>query len=289
MSLSISRAELAALETKFGRGTSSPILPFTNSPTIGPSSPQPPQPGSSNSASQVRTSNFDPEIQKLPDPTKELYFCVDKLGQQTMETRFCFLGHPESTEDDAAFYQRAQLAFKRIHGSWVHRAVSWITYTKVVPVTFHFLFNDDDLVRVFPLAENSGWPTPLCQGYEYRVPADITLGVFIQILATTILCGINEPSLGKGQRTVVDGFPKRGAPPGLDKKALTAGLGFHVSRGFSLKKIAIWMFSLAIVGFLFVPAWLALVDKHDLQNAFTPFTILYIPCGIALAIIPQLL
>ena len=154
---------------------------------------------------------------------------------------------------------------------------------------FHFLFNDDDLVRVFPLAENSGWPTPLCQGYEYRVPADITLGVFIQILATTILCGINEPSLGKGQRTVVDGFPKRGAPPGLDKKALTAGLGFHVSRGFSLKKIAIWMFSLAIVGFLFVPAWLALVDKHDLQNAFTPFTILYIPCGIALAIIPQLL
>lgn len=107
----------------------------------------------------------------------------------------------------------------------------------------------------------------------------------MRIIAEIILYGIRCPSLGRGQRTVLDGIPKLKAPPGLKKQALTPGWGFHAGQGPCLKKIITWVTAVLTFGLSFVPIWLSSISNIDLQNAFAPVTFLATLLGIILAIV----
>jgi predicted Kef-type K+ transport protein len=65
-------------------------------------------------------------------------------------------------------------------------------------------------------------------------------------------------------------IPKKRIPPSLQNTMGTEGWGLHAVQGWSVLKIISWFIVTQVFGFVFVPLWLTLVNKTDLQNAFTP-------------------
>lgn len=102
----------------------------------------------------------------------------------------------------------------------------------------------------------------------------------MQIMAQIILEGIRKPELGRGERTVLSGIPKLKTPPGLEKKALISGWGFHAGQGPCSVKIFGWLSTVLTFGLAFIPIWLASINKIDLQNAFAPVTFLVTLLGL---------
>lgn len=70
------------------------------------------------------------------------------------------------------------------------------------------------------------------------------------------------------------GVPRLRAPPGLQKKAMNAGWGFHTRHGLSVIKILGWATAILIMGLGFVPLWISSIDRLDLQSALAPASFL---------------
>lgn len=96
----------------------------------------------------------------------------------------------------------------------------------------------------------------------------------MRIYAKIILEGIRQPELGRGSRTLLDGIPKLKAPPGLAKKAMNSGWGFHARHGLSVVKMLGWTMVILVLGLGFVPFWLSSIDSLDLQSALAPASFL---------------
>lgn len=107
----------------------------------------------------------------------------------------------------------------------------------------------------------------------------------MRVYAKIILEGIRCPELGRDKTTVLEGIPKLKAPPGLRKKAMSFGWGFHAGQSLCMRKIFGWIGVLLVFGFSFIPFWLASIDQLDLQNAFAPITFLCTLIGIGLAML----
>ncbi|KAK4222877.1 hypothetical protein QBC38DRAFT_488869 [Podospora fimiseda] len=100
---------------------------------------------------------------------------------------------------------------------------------------FHFLFDNNTLVKTFSCS--SVQKTPICQEYDYKCSQSTDIDIHMRIMAEIILHDIRSPDLGKGQKTVLDGVPKRNAPPELPKKAKEFSWGFHTGQGPCLRKV----------------------------------------------------
>lgn len=96
----------------------------------------------------------------------------------------------------------------------------------------------------------------------------------MQLMAETILQGLQKLELGQHSRAILDGIPKLQAPPGIHKRQFNSGWGFYATQGFCLMKILLWVGAILSPGVAFVIAWLRLVGAIDLQNAFVPFSFL---------------
>lgn len=138
---------------------------------------------------------------------------------------------------------------------------------------FHFLFDNSDKVEAI---EFTSLPCPqdVCSGYEFKCPKRAEIDIQMRIYAKIILEGIRCPELGRGSRTLLDGIPKLKAPPGLAKKAMNAGWGFHAKHGLSVVKMLGWAMVILVLGLGFVPFWLSSIDRLDLQSALAPASFL---------------
>ena len=96
----------------------------------------------------------------------------------------------------------------------------------------------------------------------------------MQIMAETMLHGLQEPERGKNSRAVLEGIPKLQCPPGIHRRQFNSGWGFHTTQGFCLRKILLWVCITLSPGVIFFVAWLAAVNAIDLQNALAPITFL---------------
>jgi hypothetical protein len=195
--------------------------------------------------------------------------------------------------DDCALFTEARRVLNHAQGNRLQRFFSWRSYTRVRLSQFHFLFDNSDRVKAFPcaalalaLGNNNHHPLPadiICQGYEFTAQHS-EVDIHMQIMAETILQGIRQPALGRGQRTVLGGIPKLKAPPGLRKQALVSGWGFHAGQGPCVAKMGGWLSTAVGLGLLFVPVWLASVSKMDLQNAFAPVSFFVTTLGVMVAV-----
>lgn len=107
----------------------------------------------------------------------------------------------------------------------------------------------------------------------------------MRIYAKIILEGIRCPELGRGSRTLLDGIPKLKAPPGLAKKAMNSGWGFHARHGFSVVKMLSWAMVILVLGLGFVPFWLSSIDRLDLQSALAPASFLVTVATLLVAVL----
>jgi hypothetical protein len=105
----------------------------------------------------------------------------------------------------------------------------------------------------------------------------------MQLMAETILQGLQEPERGRNGRAVLDGIPKLQTPPGIHRKQFNSGWGFYTTQGFCLIKIMLWVGLILTPGIFFVPAWLSSINATDLQNAFVPVSFLLGLVAIILA------
>ncbi|KAK4159556.1 hypothetical protein QBC43DRAFT_327074 [Cladorrhinum sp. PSN259] len=205
---------------------------------------------------------------------KETYLCVDKCWTSARETRLGILDSLDSMTDDAEFFLEARKVLSQTRGTWFQRFLSWRSYTRVDLSLFHFLFDDDSLVKTFTCAALPQASAPICQGYVYTCGQSTDIKMHMDLMAERILHGIRSPKLGKGKRTVLNGIPKREAPPQLKQEATVSGWGFHAGQGPCLRKIVGWVLVILVLALGFVPIWLASINKIDLQNAFAPGTFL---------------
>jgi hypothetical protein len=106
----------------------------------------------------------------------------------------------------------------------------------------------------------------------------------MRIVGEMILVGLEEPHRGRGLKVVLDGIPKRQVPPVLERKAMVSGWAFHAKQGLCLRRILYWVLGVVAFGITFVPFWLGVIDKLDLQNAFAPVTFLVTMVTLWLAI-----
>lgn len=149
---------------------------------------------------------------------------------------------------------------------------------------FHFLFDNSDKVEAI---EFNSLPCPqdVCSGYEFKCPERAEINIQMRIYAKIILEGIRCPELGRGSRTLLDGIPKLKAPPGLAKKALNSGWGFHARHGLSVAKMLGWAVVILVLGLGFVPFWLFSVDSIDVQSALAPASFLVTVVTLLVAIL----
>lgn len=107
----------------------------------------------------------------------------------------------------------------------------------------------------------------------------------MRIYAKILLEGIRCPELGRGSRTLLDGIPKLKAPPGLAKKAMNCGWGFHARHGLSIMKMLGWATTTLVLGLGFVPFWLSSIDRLDLQSALAPASFLVAVVTLLVAVL----
>ncbi|KAK3995193.1 kinase-like domain-containing protein, partial [Cladorrhinum sp. PSN332] len=234
------------------------------------------------SKSQVNTSpGQSPQVPVKINPWKETYLCVDRCWTSATETRLSTLDSIDTMTDDSDFFREARRVLGQARGTRFQRFLSWRAYTHVDLSQFHFLFDNNTLVKTFSCASLT--KTPICQGYDYNCSQATDIDIHMSIISEIILHGIRSPDLGKGQKTVLDGIPKRKAPPELPKKAKESGWGFHTGQGPSLRKVISWFLGILFFAVGFVPIWLASINKIDLQNAFAPGTFLVTVFAIIVA------
>lgn len=148
---------------------------------------------------------------------------------------------------------------------------TYITLT-INHIQLFFLFDNSDLVSAITAKPSQ----VLCPGYEWtEKPYSLPRDVHMLIIGEMMLAGLQAPDLGLGTKTVLSGIPKRPAPPALERKALRSIWGFRARQGLSVRRIMYWANGLLVLGLAFVPIWLGVIDKLDLQNAFTPVTFLF--------------
>ncbi|KAI1366338.1 hypothetical protein F5Y08DRAFT_337730 [Xylaria arbuscula] len=219
---------------------------------------------------------------------QECYFCVDKASLTKKET---YLSPPiEMTglADDAAFFRLLNSRLKSSSGRLIFSFAPWMAYNAVNLCQFSFMDDNSDLVAAFDLEKFPREESLICAGYLLDSTSNSSFGalpldIYMRKIGRTILAGLEHPDLGWNRRNVLNALPKRWVPPKLPRTYHTTGWGFHVHFGVSFLSVAFWVVGLVLLGLAFVPIWLALVDKRDLQNAFTPASTLFSIAAMLLA------
>ncbi|KAI1184195.1 kinase-like domain-containing protein [Nemania serpens] len=223
-----------------------------------------------------------------PNLDKESYFCVDKATFAKQGTYFSAPVSTKALVDDASFFKLLKKRLKAASGHLLFGFAPWMAYNAVNLCQFSFMNDNSDLVAAFDIEEFPRDELAICAGYVFdlgsnsiteRLPLDISM----RKLGKTILAGLERPDDGWGRRNVVNALPKREVPPTLPRTYETTGWGFHVRYGVSFLSVAFWIVGLVLLGLAFVPFWLALIDKKDLQNAFTPASVLFSIAAMLLA------
>lgn len=107
----------------------------------------------------------------------------------------------------------------------------------------------------------------------------------MQLMAETILQGLQNPELGRGGQAVLTGIPKLECPPGLVKKQYSSGWGFYTRQGLSVKMIATLAVVIVSLGVTFIPVWLGIVDALDVQTSLAPLSAMTSIFSLALTVI----
>ncbi|KAK2017140.1 kinase-like protein [Colletotrichum eremochloae] len=204
---------------------------------------------------------------------KESYFCIDEHWTRIRRTSMYTVPSVDLLEDDCQLFLTLRKSLTAAQGSWMYRLSSWRTCTGVQLSKFTFLFDDCDLVKAFEQGSN-GNNHDICKGYDYCCLPDLDPPEQMQLMAETILQGIQEPEPGRNGRAVLDGIPKLQAPPGIHKKQYNSGWGFYTTQGYCLMKVLLWVGMTLSPGVVFAMAWLSSVNALDLQNAFVPISFL---------------
>ncbi|WQF88429.1 Putative protein kinase [Colletotrichum destructivum] len=216
---------------------------------------------------------------------KESYFCIDKHCTSIRQTSMYTVPSIDSLENDYQLFLALRESLTAARGSWLHRLSSWRTCTgvrlsKVTPKSacfaqnqFTFLFDNCDLVKAFEQEFNGNY-REICKGYDYCCLPDLDPQEHMELMAETILQGLQEPERGRCGRAVLDGIPKLQSPPGINKRQYNSGWGFHTTQGYCLMKILLWVGVILSPGVVFALAWLSSVNALDLQNAFVPISLL---------------
>ncbi|KAK4160905.1 hypothetical protein QBC43DRAFT_303495 [Cladorrhinum sp. PSN259] len=209
---------------------------------------------------------------------KEAHICVDRPWKNITRTNLHIMTSMESLLDDAAFFMEA----RRLLGqdTWLKRLFSFRTHHHLEITMFHFLSDNSRLVSTSncETLRNRDQKYKICNGYEYTFRGnpcrDDEVETHLSVVARKILHGIELPSLGLNQTSVIKGIPKWVVPPNakLEEKEYGCGWGFHARQAFSVFKAMMWFF---VLGALFAGIWLGVVDKHDLQNASVPILLLF--------------
>ncbi|KAK5636501.1 hypothetical protein RRF57_012213 [Xylaria bambusicola] len=204
----------------------------------------------------IANSNY----QEVDQKHQECYFCIDKARLTNPETHFSDPVTTNNLRDDTALFE---LLKKRL----MFNFTPWMTYNAV------------NLCQ-FPRKESE-----ICDGYSRprSTPKSLPLDIYMRVIGITILAGLKHPDSGWNTSNVLDALPKRWAPPSLLRSHRTIGWAFHIRFGVSFLSVALWILGLMLLGLAFVPIWLALVDKKDLQNAFTPASTLFSIAAMLLA------
>ncbi|KXX81090.1 hypothetical protein MMYC01_202799 [Madurella mycetomatis] len=234
--------------------------------------------GKTNARASNQTQISNPPGVSPPACWRESYLCVDRCWTSAVETKLSTIDSIDTLADDYAFFIEALTVLSCAQGNWLQRFFSWKSFAHVNLSKFHFLFNNSDRIKSFDWRTLENQPDILCQGYEYTCLCT-EIRIHMQIMAQIILEGIRNPELGRGNRTVLSGIPKLKTPPGLEKKALISGWGFHAGQGPCVVKIFGWLSTILAFGLAFIPIWLASIDKMDLQNAFAPVSFLVHPAN----------
>ncbi|KAI1110387.1 kinase-like domain-containing protein [Nemania sp. NC0429] len=235
-----------------------------------------------NSGTAPRPGNSNPNIDN------ESYFCVDKA---TFAKQGTYLSTPVSAKevlDDASFFKLLKKRLKIASGDLLFGFAPWMAYNAVNLCQFSFMNDNSDLVAAFDIEEFPRDELAICAGYVFDIGSNSTterlpLDIAMRKLGKTILAGLKRPDDGWGRRNVLSALPKREVPPKLPRTYETTGWGFHVRYGVSFLSVSFWIIGLILLGLAFVPFWLALVDRKDLQNAFTPAGTLFSIAAMLLA------
>ncbi|KAK7421118.1 hypothetical protein QQZ08_010122 [Neonectria magnoliae] len=177
--------------------------------------------------------------------------------------------------DDSDFFLRARDALHAARG-WSLPGLK--SFRKVELAKFCFQFKDNDFVRVESFEGPLISSDPIDDGYYFHFHHDNPtlqaknrdMKLHMGIVGANIRAGLLDPSLGKGATTVLNGIPKRQAPPLLRREPLQSGWCFHVEYGLSWGLVLMWTCVAVLFGLAFVSIWLSTVDKTDLQGAFGP-------------------
>ncbi|KAH8734201.1 hypothetical protein BGZ61DRAFT_585835 [Ilyonectria robusta] len=232
---------------------------------------------------KCHTAATNPASSPTSNARKESYFCIDKYWTSVKQTNMYTVPSVDLMKDDHQLFLRLRESLTTAQGSWLHRLSSWRTCTGVQLSKFTFLFDNSDLVKAFE-QKADGKTRELCKGYEYFPLPDLEFDEHMQLMAETILQGLQKPELGRHGRAVLDGIPKLRAPPGLHKRQYNSGWGFYTTQGFCLVKILRWVGAILSPGVAFVLVWLSLISAVDLQNAFVPMSFLTSLVAIILGI-----
>ncbi|KAL0942010.1 protein kinase [Colletotrichum truncatum] len=233
-------------------------------------------------ATKNNTTVLHPTVRMTASTGKESYFCIDKHWTSVKQTSMYTVPGIDQLEDDHQLFLALGKCLEGARGSWMHRWSSWRTCTGVQLSKFTFLFDNCDLVKAFEKGMNER-VQEICKGYDYSCLPELDPDEHMQLMAETILQGLQEPERGQNSRAVLDGIPKLQAPPGIDKRQFNSGWGFYTSQGYCLMKILLWVGAILSPGVAFVIAWLCLVNAFDLQNAFVPMMFLAGNVAIILA------
>lgn len=131
------------------------------------------------------------------------------------------------------------------------------------------------MVKAFEQDHKAGAQTlDFCKGYEYSCIPNLDAAEHMQLMAETILQGLQNPDLGRSGRAVLAGIPKLECPPGLIRKQYRSGWGFYTRQGLCVELIAAWVAAIVSLGITFIPLWLAVVDMVDVQTSLAPLSVL---------------
>ncbi|KAI1390684.1 kinase-like domain-containing protein [Hypoxylon trugodes] len=275
----------------FGGGE--PILPLstqqakvksTAAHTQGSSAPPSQPTQSTNNSSQEQVQN-NPSLTSTPGQSKQLYWCVDRVFSEPLQTVLFPIREIQGLQDDEQFYLKVNKRFNKVRGGkargWVTDFFSWKRCTEVNFIKFHVVKDNSD--RVFPTAQEL---PPSGRGYEHQIkyPKE----VHMQMAAIQMVTGLMYPKEARGEKTMITILPRKLVPPTVEKIMGAEGWGLHAKMGFSILKIARWFISCSILSVIFAGLWLGFVSNTDLQNAFIPTTVLFSIITLFLAI-PQVM